>query len=486
MIPSDGGGGGFTVWDNYDIETIHGMVQAVTDDQIEASWQQVSAWQKTHELLDEHAAKLSMYRQGLVENWPPEKNAASAAFVKYVDDLILSLQQASTASASNVTALSNLTSAVSTARTEVQKAYQEYSTNQTKINTSQNKSTSSSSPTPTPSPSPGPSPVPAGRQQQLTQQARQAMAVLSGAAVDSTWQMSVPPEYTPPTTGVREDNKQQIGVPPVVAMTPPVIPAPRTSASTSGPAMSFPSGTGTDGLPGGSVGASPGGGPVLTGGVIAPASPIVTPTPPTTGPMPGALGGGVLPPGGIIGGPGLGSVGGKMPPGGSGVPKVGPLGGGSGGSIPGVTGEDGVAGGGAGRGLGGGRTLPPGGVIGGSPEAMVGGAATGRVRSGGLGPGGAGGVRRVNPVGGVLGQGSPSAGRSSGAPMGARGTTGGAHASQPFLAAGRGGKGDRDHESRIWDPDDPWAVERGVAPVLEPGREPSSHDPGPGVIGIDR
>ena len=57
---------------------------------------------------------------------------------------------------------------------------------------------------------------------------------------------------------------------------------------------------------------------------------------------------------------------------------------------------------------------------------------------------------------------------------------------QPFLASQRRGKGDREHESRTWDPDDPWAVEHGVTPVLEPGQEPTSYDPGPGVIGIDR
>ena len=38
---------------------------------------------------------------------------------------------------------------------------------------------------------------------------------------------------------------------------------------------------------------------------------------------------------------------------------------------------------------------------------------------------------------------------------------------------------------REFDPDDPWAVDEGVPPVLAPGPEPY-HDPGPGVIGIDR
>jgi hypothetical protein len=98
---------------------------------------------------------------------------------------------------------------------------------------------------------------------------------------------------------------------------------------------------------------------------------------------------------------------------------------------------------------------------------------------------GAGATSRVNPVGGVLGQGSPS-GTPGNGPTGARGTAGSTTTSQSFLAGQRAGKGGREHESRTWDPDDPWAVEHGVAPVLEPGQEPSFHDAGPGVIGIDR
>jgi hypothetical protein len=38
----------------------------------------------------------------------------------------------------------------------------------------------------------------------------------------------------------------------------------------------------------------------------------------------------------------------------------------------------------------------------------------------------------------------------------------------------------------VFDPDDPWAVAEGVASVIEPAPEPKVHDPGPGVIGIDR
>ncbi|RSM40450.1 hypothetical protein DMB66_57190 [Actinoplanes sp. ATCC 53533] len=35
-----------------------------------------------------------------------------------------------------------------------------------------------------------------------------------------------------------------------------------------------------------------------------------------------------------------------------------------------------------------------------------------------------------------------------------------------------------------FDPDNPWATEQGVAPVIEPSRAQYRHDPGPGVIGL--
>jgi hypothetical protein len=42
------------------------------------------------------------------------------------------------------------------------------------------------------------------------------------------------------------------------------------------------------------------------------------------------------------------------------------------------------------------------------------------------------------------------------------------------------------HRRRDGDPEDPWAVKDGGAPVLEPPPEVRGHDPGPGVIGLDR
>jgi len=104
--------------------------------------------------------------------------------------------------------------------------------------------------------------------------------------------------------------------------------------------------------------------------------------------------------------------------------------------------------------------MPPGGVIGGTPgEGIVNGA-----------PASAG--RRANPVGGGIGQG----GKATAGSAGNRAATGGQ----------RAGRKKHQCEGRTWDPDNPWAVDHGVAPVIHPDEEPKWFDAGPGVIGIDR
>ncbi|GII21781.1 hypothetical protein [Planosporangium mesophilum] len=460
MIPSDGGGG--TAWSAYSIEELHAMVQAVDDGQISTSHEQVTAWRKTHELLDDHMGTLKYYKQGLVDNWPPEKSPASAAFVKYVDDLITSLETASQAAKANESALYSLTTGVVKARDEVKAAYREYAANKAKLDAAAKTSTPSvtPTPTPTPTPSPGPPPVAPGRQEELTQRAQAAMATLSTTANQSHAQMKVPPPYTPPQGGFIQ-NREHIDTPAAVMMTPPVIPAPRTSASQGGlaaaPAPNAPFPTTV----------TSGGAPVLTGGAFSP-PPTITPTPPIAPPITPPPGGGPLP--GVIGVPG-GFGGGKNPPKGPGLPKVGPLSGG-GGPVPGLPVE------GHGPTAAPARPLAPGGVIGGAPG--MGGGAPGMGGAHAATGGGRPGGPRPNPVGGVLGQGGGAGGPASPHGVGANA------AGQPPLAGQRRTGGDRDDESQQWDPDDPWAVERGVAPVLQPSTEQSSHEPGPGVIGIDR
>jgi hypothetical protein len=102
------------------------------------------------------------------------------------------------------------------------------------------------------------------------------------------------------------------------------------------------------------------------------------------------------------------------------------------------------------------------------------------------------GMRPPPPAAGSAGAdgarpgGRPSSTASSAAPgepvgageRAANGMLGGA----PYGGAARAG---RDRRGRRSEPYVEWEVPKGVPPVLEPGPEPT-HDPGPGVIGIDR
>jgi hypothetical protein len=188
-------------------------------------------------------------------------------------------------------------------------------------------------------------------------------------------------------------------------------------------------------------------GAVLTGGVTAPVAPGITPPPvaPTPPPLPGPA----PPPVGLIVAP-------PWP-----LPAESSLGTGRG---PSTSTRAGAPGGGA-AGVGGepagvrGRTvLAPGGVIGGEPAAAHTAAPA---------------MRRVNPVGGVIGE-QPSG-------------TGVAAGGRPVGVAGqRGTARRRDESDQRFDPDNPWTTEEGVPAVLQPRAEPTRHEPGAGVIGIDR
>ncbi|MBT8226027.1 MAG: hypothetical protein HKP61_12315 [Dactylosporangium sp.] len=100
------------------------------------------------------------------------------------------------------------------------------------------------------------------------------------------------------------------------------------------------------------------------------------------------------------------------------------------------------------------RVMPPGGLIGGQ---LTPGAGRGS------------GVSRMMPPGGVLGGSSQGqAGRGTAPPI------------------GTGGRAREEEQRQQFDPDSPWQVEQGGPSVLEAPVEPLDHDPGAGVIGIDR
>jgi hypothetical protein len=107
-----------------------------------------------------------------------------------------------------------------------------------------------------------------------------------------------------------------------------------------------------------------------------------------------------------------------------------------------------------------GPVLAPGGVIGVPGVGGSGGGLSGRSGLGRVVGSASGGGPMVGPVGRGVG--------------GVRGGSG----SGSVRSGGR--------RRRRSDPADPWAVPQGGPSVLEPDPEPAEHDPGPGVIGLDR
>jgi hypothetical protein len=90
-----------------------------------------------------------------------------------------------------------------------------------------------------------------------------------------------------------------------------------------------------------------------------------------------------------------------------------------------------------------------------------------------------GATRAAAANSGGAGRASPASGIVNGAGSKSIATT------QPLLAGPRGAK--REHANgEARDPDTIWSVREGVSPVIEPGPEIYQHDPGPGIIGIDR
>jgi hypothetical protein len=442
-------------YDGYDIKQLWQMVDAARQG-LQPSHDQVAALNNAQQMLSGHAQSLDDARDQLAAKWPPETNAASAAYLTELDRLIAAVKDAALSCAVNVFHINMVGDAIIQAHDKLAPLHTEFVKNESALaQYDADIKSFGDGATLIPGGSAIASgaarlftspPVDDGRQDELTKQARQAMVPLAGAAQDGATYIKPPAPYEPPTiTGDYIENPKQIGDPGSSggATVPPRIDLP---ASTRGPAATPTSPTGDDlanrPLPGDS-------GPVLSGYSPLPVQPTTSP------PLPGAPG------------PGSGTTIGALPsiisglggsPTGFGAPARG-----AGGRLPSnfAPGEAGPFGRGS---------APRSGVI-------------------GTLPGGAGPVRsspaRVNPPGGVIGQqpgaGGKAAGRAaSGRISGSNGA--GLTGSRP----GRRGPGTHGADRQHWDPDNPWEVDEGVDPVIVPDPSPARVDPGPGIIGLDR
>lgn len=440
MLDSGGGGSAGTSWWSKDIAT---MWYYIADVDTEPMWKQSSGWQKAIDLASTNLSRLKDFREKLTTAWPPEKSEASQAYVAKLDELITSVQDVYDAAITNKTSASNLASAISEAKYKVKPLYDSW------LDTlSQDQD----------------DPAVKQRQEDLTNQARGHMSDLSTDLILSQGNMVEPKPYTPPQLAKRDGGDETGGS--------------NSSSSTTGTGSSGYTGSNTAPIiPMPAPMPAPSGpGPSLSGWTQTPPTapaPTPMPTAPTVPGGPGPIGMGPptppLGPNGLIKTPTTGPTGpitAGRPPGPLGPNVIG--GGPPGRTTPGLTGP-------MGRGVN-----PPGGVIGGQPPG-------GRGGTTGLG------TRGVNPAGGVVGgSGARGAGAGPGGVRGAGAGPGGvrgAGAGATGRGAGMVGSGvggnrkNEDEHGNEWDPDNPWEVAEGVAPVVNAPGETGPIDPGPAIGG---
>ncbi|MBE1488704.1 hypothetical protein [Plantactinospora soyae] len=466
---------------------------------LQPSRDQVAAWERTSGMLSNHSSRLQQCRNQLATLWPPEQNAASAAYMAELDRLIQAAQQTSTAAQNNATHIGYVADAIDQARVKLKPIYDEYVKNQALLADYQ-KQVEKAGDIGGAIGSVGGSrfgldalgrvagdfigekgmqaltdpPVSDAQQAALIARARAVQVEVDTSARDGSNRVQPPPEYLPPKLIQDQDSTEHSAKRTRTRIPPEVNPPPhRRGEPEDDDKPGYIEGTPPPDLhseyppPDIGVPTDPpwDDGPSLTGvtpptttlpGPTLPPTPPVAPPPPTVTP--------VLPVGpGLIGGPPPVHTGGgpKGVPGGPGKVGLGPA------SLS--------------------TGVPPGGVIGARPGGAVGGV------PGGVG----GGAPRANPVGGVIGQSGQGAGRPGAAgaiggagaargPGAGRGGAAGGTGSPGMIGGQRGRQTGDEQDTRHWDPDNPWAVEEGVAPEIEPNRAVGRHEPGTGVIGKDR
>ncbi|MEU7902787.1 hypothetical protein [Actinoplanes sp. NPDC049118] len=471
-----------TAWGSFNTPRLWSMVMREDDPE---AWRQVAAWGEIAGAVKDQRSLLLKAREALVAAWPPEQNTSSAAFVEELDMLLARMDQARTDADDTATGLANILEALRQAKNDIRPLWEQYKAKSDDL-------------------------VPAwwdNAEEELDRQARQHMITAEQIVQDNVARLKVPDPYaldpkdprweptdargdTTAGTGAGVSSSGRGGT---------VVPVPHDPVPPlPGHDPIVPDGAGSG--PGPATGGGLIGGPGLAG-VINP--PQVTPppvAPPAPGPVvvpPAGGGGGIVPPGPIVG-PGIGGIGGPRGTGtgGGAGPHgtgAGPRGlGGTGGGVTGL-GAGGI--GGVGRGArpgvlpaaAGQRALPSGAVIGETVAGAGRGGAAGATHAGGAGLGGGagrGGAARAAAarVSGRQGEPvrPPRPAWLPDEPVGAARTGPGT----PATAGGaRGGRRSGGDGPPPFDPDNPWEVAVGVDPVIAPAPDNARHDPGPNVIG---
>jgi hypothetical protein len=488
MLTADGGSGGSsTDWAGMSIEMMRTLIK---NPNIEAHYQLLTGWQRSYELVSDHMTQVISYRDNLMAAWPPKKGSAAAAYRDRLDDLIANLNATYEASLANHDAFASATLSISLAQHDFDEIWQEHEANKAKLAEYQTDLAMSSAATFDTTP-----PVTAMQQESVRQK---AIALMSGVSSDLAQAQAhiVRPSPYLGGTGSGDTTKPFDGSTYSAPLVPPITPT-FTDGSSPGigstrPSEMFlpgPAHTGVTVLNPG----QPGVGSKQPGLILGGTAPPVA-SPPSTAVLPSSS----PPLGGDASGPdtNLTSPSGTnpflpnpnastLPPGKSAIRGV------DGKRIdqPGTKTRGGL------------RTMPPGGLIGGTPPAGPSQPGSGRPST-----------RRINPIGGVIGEGETN-GRAGSRGLGQYSSeflTGGRLTQSPTPSTGRAGRravpggqfnsargrgaisqhsygqssgrkrGSNDSENSRWDPEDPWRTAEGVDPVLKPPPE-QRIDPGPAI-----
>ncbi|MGK5679232.1 hypothetical protein [Actinoplanes sp. URMC 104] len=453
LIAAGGGGAGGTDWGLMTVEQMQALIQ---NPDTEKHYELLTGWKRSADLLLEHRWQVQNYRDNLAAAWPPEKNAASAAYLARLDELIANLTETYEAAISNHDAFAAATLSLSLAQKDMEKITQEYAANkQLLLDYSAAQQATSGQPQPSPSPSGEQPPVAPGRQEELHQK---AVTLLSGVSADlaqAQVRIQKPTLYRHVLTDdvSQANDGQQYTAPPIPPVTPSFEGNGAGGLRTPRPSATFPTNSPPPAGTTPPVTAAPQPGLVLGGisptpspPLAPPGGPLQPPTTPPTGTPSLITNPGVVPPNVGILPPGGGPT--AIPSRGTGAPREAPIRAGT--QAPGSL-----------------HVMPPGGLIGATPAAGLG--QPGSTRSA---------PSRVNPIGGVIGHNMPSGNAGTRSIAGAQQT---GSSTAPYGQPGSR-RSDRDSEanSTRWDPDNPWQTAEGVSPVVMPARE-QRVDPGPAI-----
>ncbi|MDQ7911344.1 hypothetical protein RB614_43330 [Phytohabitans sp. ZYX-F-186] len=174
------------------------MWRLLENQQSDDHWRLVAGWRKASELTGTHLRRLEQYRTNLAEVWPPDRNAAAAAYVARLDFLIQNVRTTHDVTAANYSTLAATVGALASARHDLKPLYDEYlATSRTMKEYAELAAFNAAAEAPTVIGAP-----PVGPQdlERLNNRARAIMYTLSHTLVEAEAAIRQPPTY--PTRGL--------------------------------------------------------------------------------------------------------------------------------------------------------------------------------------------------------------------------------------------------------------------------------------------